>query len=93
MVDLDAYVFRDLNTGKIKLKKCFTDAYVEKIYGSAHVCASTTLLRLILDAKYKKADLHKVMELKCQNLTMTQRNYLLKLLQKFEKLFDGTLSI
>ena len=29
------------------------------------------------------------MENQCQNLTMTQRNELLKLLQKFEELFDG----
>ena len=31
------------------------------------------------------------METHCQNLTMTQRNYLLKLLHKLEELFDGTL--
>ena len=31
------------------------------------------------------------METQCQNLTITQRNELIKLLQKFEELFDGTL--
>ena len=31
------------------------------------------------------------METRYQNLTMTQRSDLLKLLQKFEDLFDGTL--
>ena len=31
------------------------------------------------------------METQCQNLTMTQRNNLLKLLHKLEELFDGTL--
>ena len=31
------------------------------------------------------------MKNQCQHLTMTQRNELLKLLQKFEELFDGTL--
>ena len=31
------------------------------------------------------------METQCQHLTMTQRNDLLKLLQTFEELFDGTL--
>ena len=31
------------------------------------------------------------MENQCQHLTMTQRNELLKLLQTFEELFDGTL--
>ena len=48
-------------------------------------------MRVILDAKYEKADLRKVMETKCQHLTMTQRNYLMKLLQKSEDLLDGTL--
>ena len=33
------------------------------------------------------------MKNQCQHLTMTQRNELLKLLQKFEELFDGTLGI
>ena len=31
------------------------------------------------------------METKCQHKTITQRNELLKLLQKFEELFNGTL--
>ena len=31
------------------------------------------------------------MENQCQHLTMTQRNELLKLLQKFEELFYGTI--
>ena len=31
------------------------------------------------------------MKNQCQHLTMTQRNELLKLLQKFEEFFDGTL--
>ena len=31
------------------------------------------------------------METQCQHLTVTQRNDLMKLLQKFEDMFDGTL--
>ena len=69
----------------------FTDAYVKEVYESDHVCTATKRLRLILDVKYKKADLYKVMENQCQHLTMTQRNELLQLLQKLEDLFDGTL--
>ena len=48
-------------------------------------------MRVILDDKYEKADLHKVTETQCQHLTMTQRNDLLELLQKLEELFNGTL--
>ena len=39
----------------------------------------------------KKAGLRKVMETQFQHLTITQQNELLKLLQKFEELFDGKL--
>ena len=48
-------------------------------------------MRIILYAKYEKADLHKVMETQCQHLKMTQHNYLLELLQKYEEVFNGTL--
>ena len=46
----------------------------------------------ILDAKYEKANLRAITEKKCLNhLSATERNKLLKLLQEFEELFDGTL--
>ena len=48
-------------------------------------------VRVILDAKYEMANLHKVMENQCKHLTGAQRNELLKLLQRLEELFDGTL--
>ena len=34
MVDLDAYIFEYLNTGKITPEKSFTTAYVEELYES-----------------------------------------------------------
>ena len=88
---MGTYIFKDLNKGKNKTEYLYTDAYVEEVYESEHVCTATKQLRVILDAKYEKADLHKVMETQCQNLTMTQHNDLLKLLQKFEEFFDETL--
>ena len=45
---------------------------------------------MILDAKYEKGDLHKVMETQCQHMTVTQRNGLLELLHIFEELFNET---
>ena len=55
------------------------------------MCTATKQFSVILNAKYEKADLHKVMENQFQHLTMTKRNELLKLLQKLEELFGGTL--
>ena len=92
MVNLGTYIFKYLNTGKLNLK-FFIIAYVEEVYESDHVHTAKKQLRLILDAKYEKSSLHKVMENQCQHLTMTQRNELPKLLQKFEELFDEILGI
>ena len=91
MVNLGTYIFKDLNTGKITPEELFTNAYVEKVYESEHVSTATKRLHVILDAKYRKANLHKDIENQCQHLTMTQRNELLKLLQIFKDFFDGTL--
>ena len=47
--------------------------------------------KTILEAKYEKADLKKEVEDNCLHLKSSQRKQLIKLLTKFEKLFDGTL--
>ena len=49
-------------------------------------------MHVILDAKYKRSDLHKIMETQCQILTMTQSNELFKILQKFKEFFNIKLS-
>ena len=91
MVDLGTYIFKDLNAGKIKPEELFTNSYVKEVYESENVRTVTKRLRVILDAKYEKEDLHKVMENQYQHSKMTQRNELIKLLQKSEELFYGTL--
>ena len=60
MVDLGTYIFKILNMGKIKPKELFTDAYTEEVYESEHARNVTKILRIILDAKDEKSDLHKV---------------------------------
>ena len=47
-------------------------------------------IKRILDAKYEKADLNKVVE-NCTHLTPTEKQKLYNLLKKYEDLFDGTL--
>ena len=46
---------------------------------------------MILYSNYEKAYLNKVVGKKCQHLTELKRCEFLKLLQKNEELFDGTL--
>ena len=48
-------------------------------------------MRRILDTRYKKVNLNKIMIEQCQHLTATDRHRILHLLNKFEDLFDGTL--
>ena len=45
----------------------------------------------ILDATYEKADLSQVIQKNCAHLNYSQKATLLKLLQKYEVIFDGTL--
>ena len=47
-------------------------------------------IKRILDATYDKADLEKIAA-ECQHLNVEERESLLKLLAKYESLFDGTL--
>ena len=61
MVDLGAYIFKDLNIREIKPEESFIDTFVEEVYEPEHVHNTKKLLLVILDAKYKKANLHKVM--------------------------------
>ena len=48
MVDLDTYVFKVLNTGKITPEESFTKAYVEEVYESEHAHNATKQLLVVL---------------------------------------------
>ena len=48
-------------------------------------------MRIILDAKYAKADFKKVMTEQYQHLRPSKRESILNLLTIFEDFFDGTL--
>ena len=56
MVDSGEYLFKDLNSREIKPEESFTDAYAEELYESEYLHTVTKRLRVVLDAKYKKAD-------------------------------------
>jgi hypothetical protein len=52
---------------------------------------ATKCVTLILEAKYKKADLQSIARDNCKHLSADQQKKLLQLLKKYESLFDGTL--
>ena len=87
MIDMVTHEWNCSNTGNITPEETFMNAYAEEIHELEKVRTSTKLLRVILDAKYEKADLNKVMKNQCQHLTETHRNKFLTLIQKFEQLF------
>ncbi len=55
---------------------------------------ATKCLIKIIDIKYEKANLRAITEEECLNhLSATEKDKLLNLLQVFEEIFDGTLSV
>ena len=84
MVDLGTYEFKYLNTREITPEYSFANDFFEEVSGSEHFRTATKRFHVIVDNKFEKEYLHKVMETQCRHLTMAQRNKLLKSLQKFE---------
>ena len=66
------------------------DAYL--IEDPEQVKQATKRITEILDAKYEKADLDKIVS-NCLHLTIPQRVQLLSLLKTYESMFDGTLGV
>ena len=66
------------------------DAYL--IEDPERVKQATKRISEILDAKYEKADLEKIVS-NCPHLSHPQREQLLNLLKTYESMFDGTLGV
>jgi hypothetical protein len=62
---------------------------VEQCYETGHLGEVTRRTMEILDASYEKADLRTITS-KCTYLSLEERSALLKLLLRYEDLFDGT---
>jgi hypothetical protein len=67
-----------------------TNEIVEQCYETGHINDVTRRTMQILDASYEKADLSDIIS-KCTYLSKEERTALLKLLLRYEGLFDGTL--
>ena len=62
LVHLNMYDFNILNSVKIIPEEPFMNSYAEGIHELEQICTSTKRLRIVLDAKYEKADLNKDMK-------------------------------
>ena len=91
MFDVSNYGIKYLTDKIVKPEESFINAYVNECLKSEGAISTTCRMRGILDAKYEKADLNKVMSKQCQHLPTKELERLLKLLRKFEDLFGGML--
>ena len=91
MVDVINYDFKAITDKTVKTEESFVNLYVNKCLESDSSISSTQRMHKILDAKYEKSDLNKVITKQCQHLTGTESHRLLHILEEFEDLFDGTL--
>ena len=84
-VELPMQALEDLGDSKLlnNLYRESTEPTVSKI--------ATNRVTKILDAKYEKANLPKVVDDNCNHLSVNESNSLLRLLLQYEELFDGTL--
>ena len=91
MVDVRNYNFNIITKKTVKPEEYFINSYVNKCLEYDSEISATCRMRRILDPKYEKAKLNKVMTKKCQHLNTKERRRLLILFRKFEDLFNGTL--
>jgi hypothetical protein len=68
------------------------DEYCDQIYFTDVENKLTTRMTQILDAKYEKADLAKVVA-DSEHLTTDEQSKLLAVLRRYEKIFDGGLGL
>ena len=91
MVDVNNYDFNILTGKTVKPEESFINLYVSECFESESEISATLRMRRILDAKYEKADLNKVMTEQFQHLKTEENDRLMILFRKYEDLFDGTL--
>ena len=91
MVDVSSYEFNIITDKTVKPEESFIVLYVNECLESESGISATRRMHRIIDAKYKKSDLNKVMTEQCQHLNAEEFKRLLILLRKFEDLFHGVL--
>ena len=65
MVDISNYDFKFITDKTVKPEESFINLYINKCLKSDSAISSTHNMRRILDMKYEKVDLKKVIDKKC----------------------------
>ena len=73
MVYVSTYEFKPLTDNKVKPEESFINVYTDKYLESEGKISSTRRIRRILDARYEKDDLNKVVYEQCQRLNPNKR--------------------
>ena len=73
MVDLRNYDFKSLTDNIVKLEESFINLYVDECLESESTISSTRRMRILLDARYEKSDLNKVIIETFQHLSPIKR--------------------
>ena len=71
IVEVSDYDFKFITDKTVKLEESFVNLYVDGCIKSDRTISSTRIMRRIIDAKYKKSDLNKVMNEQYQHITAT----------------------
>ena len=71
MVDVSNYDFKYITDKTVKPEESFVNLYINECLESKNAISSTYRMHRILDVKYEKADLNKVMNEQCQHITDT----------------------
>ena len=94
-IDIDEIILpmRDISklSTRAKIERAWMANNNVMIHEPKSTLEATQRVVKILDAKYEKADLNAVVADNCKHLSVPDQEKLLKLLTKFEDLFDGTL--
>ena len=84
MVDVSTHDFKPLRDNKVKKEEYYINTYVNKCLKYDGTISSKCRIHRILEAKYKKVDLNKVMDEQCQHLNPNEQERLLHILEKLK---------
>ena len=77
MADVRNYEYALLTDKIVNPEESFLNFYVNECFGSENMINPTQPMHIILDAKYEKSELNKVMAKQCQHLSTKEQEILL----------------